>query len=167
MPPRPDAAQPSYRQAEFRETCVVCRDEAARRCVQCARPFCELHGPTSVDGRCADCGIELGRQRANVRSTKHGVSVLLGVMGVVGAGFLGPLAAVAGGVGIALAQGVGAGVERLRRRAFERKRRLDHDEAMIEDPELGRRSESPEERRKVGVARRSTARKPLNFKLHR
>lgn len=162
--PSPDDTQASYRETAFRETCVVCREQASRRCVQCARSFCSLHGP-DIDGICADCGLELGQQQATVRSTRNGVSAVLGLAGVVGTALVGPLAAVLGGVGIALAQGVGVGVERLRRHAFERRRRLEDHEAIIDAPQLGLQGGPRRAQRKVGLGRPERPRKRLNFKV--
>lgn len=47
-----------YRDAELRETCVVCGELAEAACERCAKPYCKTHENTMLSGLCGDCEAE-------------------------------------------------------------------------------------------------------------
>ena len=165
----PRAKPRGYREAPYRELCVICNEEASRRCVQCARPLCTRHGPAAPGDLCADCELELSTERGEVRSIKNGVSLLLGVGGAAAALVVGPMAAVAAGLGVALAQGLGVGYDRITQAVFRRRRRVtDPDDLFLDGgPRIAQRGAGQRQGRRLGVGRRERRKKPMDVRQYR
>ncbi len=162
-----DADETNYRETPYQHCCAICREPATQRCLQCARPYCQRHGPASAGQLCADCTLQLENTRAPVRSTKTGLSLTLGVGGAIAGALLGPLAVGVAFAGVVVTQGVGAVLERGLRRRFRRRRQLDSDDDFLigEGPRIAAQG-GPESRGKnMGVDRRRGGQRAMDV-LH-
>jgi hypothetical protein len=158
----------SYREADFQHTCAICKKPAAQRCLQCARTYCALHGPGSAATLCADCTLELENQRAPVRSTKTGLSMALGVGGVVCSVLFGPVVLAVAGAGVLVTQGIGAGIERRIFSRFRRRKQLESDDDfLLEDPRLARDGGDAQQQRQLGVGRRGGGKRAMDARHYR